>query len=254
MRALFGRQLGELRLQGRLSGLADGPRGPSRASAATSPRAPRSVPASSATARVARRLEKRLVQILFARFEAPRDMDAPRRGRALARRAEAWLRQNLAEPPTIADALRGAPRQRAHAPRGVPGAPGRDAQGLPQDPAPQRGASRPPARRAQHEGDGRGARLGLRPLRLVLAGLPAALRARRRARRCSAAGWTRPRTGRRRREGGPSGLRQVGLAGGRDASLRARGLARLESDIEKDTLARKRASENGCGGRTPVTR
>ena len=30
-------------------------------------------------------------------------MDAPSGGRALARRAEAWLRQNLAEPPSIAE-------------------------------------------------------------------------------------------------------------------------------------------------------
>ena len=33
---------------------------------------------------------------------ARRTMTPPRRGRVLAERAEAWLRQNLAEPPTIA--------------------------------------------------------------------------------------------------------------------------------------------------------
>jgi transcriptional regulator GlxA family with amidase domain len=51
---------------------------------------------------VARGLERKLVKLLFARFERPRAPEAFSPGRALARRAEAWLRQNLTEPPTIA--------------------------------------------------------------------------------------------------------------------------------------------------------
>jgi AraC family ethanolamine operon transcriptional activator len=102
VRALLGRHLGELRLQGRLSGFR------------TDHRALRKL-CSSLAARVAlrpgllrnrafaSRLERRLVQILFGRFDAPREAELPSRGRALARRAEAWLRQNLTEPPTIAD-------------------------------------------------------------------------------------------------------------------------------------------------------
>jgi AraC family ethanolamine operon transcriptional activator len=102
VRALFGRHIGELRLQGRLSGF--------RADHAAVRRLVRALAARAAAhpgllrnRALARRLEKRVVKVLFARFEAARPLDAPSRGRALARRAEAWLRQNLAEPPTIAD-------------------------------------------------------------------------------------------------------------------------------------------------------
>ncbi len=54
-------------------------------------------------------LERRLVKVLLSEFERPREPDAQSPSRTLARKAEAWLRQNLAEPPTIA-ALCGALR------------------------------------------------------------------------------------------------------------------------------------------------
>ena len=101
VRTLFGRHLGELRLLGRLRGFRTdhvGLRRLCRALAARAAVRPGFLRGRAA----ARTVEKRVVQMLFARFEAPRDMDAPSRGRALALRAEAWLRQNLADPPTIA--------------------------------------------------------------------------------------------------------------------------------------------------------
>jgi len=51
---------------------------------------------------LAARLERKVVESLFARFETHGIPEAPCRGRAVARKAEAWLRENLAEPPTIA--------------------------------------------------------------------------------------------------------------------------------------------------------
>jgi AraC family ethanolamine operon transcriptional activator len=101
VRALLGRHLGELRLQGRLVGL--------RTDDALLPRLCHELAARAAAhprrlrdPALARGLERKLVRVLFAGLETPREPDAPCRGRALARRAEAWLRQNLAEPPTIA--------------------------------------------------------------------------------------------------------------------------------------------------------
>ena len=47
---------------------------------------------------LARRLEGRVVRTLLAGLGTPRETEAPRRGRTLARRAEAWRRQNLTEP------------------------------------------------------------------------------------------------------------------------------------------------------------
>jgi AraC family ethanolamine operon transcriptional activator len=47
-------------------------------------------------------VERRVLELLLAGFETACPPTAPRRGRALARKAEAWLRQNLAEPTTIA--------------------------------------------------------------------------------------------------------------------------------------------------------
>ena len=101
VRALLGRHLGELRLQGRLRGLWTDGRVLSRlghdlaARAAGRPGLLRDHAAAST-------LEARLVGLLFAGFGTPREPAVPHRGRALAQRAEAWLRQNLTEPPTIA--------------------------------------------------------------------------------------------------------------------------------------------------------
>lgn len=47
-------------------------------------------------------LEKRVVKLLWSESEAPAEAATASRGRALALRADAWLRQNLAAPPTIA--------------------------------------------------------------------------------------------------------------------------------------------------------
>lgn len=101
VRALLGRHLGELRLEGRLSGLRCDDAGLARlvrdlaSRAAAHPRLLRHPD-------LAARLERKVVETLFARFETPRITEAPCRGRAVARKAEAWLRENLAEPPTIA--------------------------------------------------------------------------------------------------------------------------------------------------------
>jgi AraC family ethanolamine operon transcriptional activator len=102
VRALLGRQLGELRLEGRLSGLRTNPGLLVRfvrdlaARAAADPHLLRDCD-------LAAGLERKVTSILFARFEAPGTPETPCRGRAVARRAAAWLRENLAEPPTIAD-------------------------------------------------------------------------------------------------------------------------------------------------------
>jgi AraC-like DNA-binding protein len=99
-RAYLGRGIGELRLQGRLGGLrADLEalrelcRHPDREDLAVA-----------------------LVMALLGGFEKPPAMEATGRGRALAMKAEAWLRQNLSEPPTVAhlcDAL-GASQRTLH--------------------------------------------------------------------------------------------------------------------------------------------
>ena len=101
VRGLLGRQLGELRLEGRLSGL--------RADGALLVRLVRDLAARAAAnprllrdSDVAARLERKVIETLFARFETAGAPETPCRGRAVARKAEAWLRENLAEPPTIA--------------------------------------------------------------------------------------------------------------------------------------------------------
>jgi AraC family ethanolamine operon transcriptional activator len=100
VRALLDRHLGELRLQGRLNGLWTDPvllRAfclDLAARAADQPRLLRD-PA------LAKGVEAALVKRLFSGFNKPRQLAAPSRGRLLARRAEAWLRQNLAQPPSI---------------------------------------------------------------------------------------------------------------------------------------------------------
>jgi AraC family ethanolamine operon transcriptional activator len=98
VRTRLGSSLGELRLQGRLSGL--------RAHAAF-PRLCRSVVASdpnglSRASGSLHGLEAKLVKALLRGDGGPREPEPPSRGRSLARKAEAWLRENLAEPPTIA--------------------------------------------------------------------------------------------------------------------------------------------------------
>jgi AraC family ethanolamine operon transcriptional activator len=101
VRAAVGRHLGELRLQGRLTGLRADAGALARviresaARAAARPRLPQDAAA-------ARDLELRVVRLLLAGIDAPREIEAPRRGRRLARQAEAWLRENLSEPPSIA--------------------------------------------------------------------------------------------------------------------------------------------------------
>jgi len=101
VRATVGHRLGELRLQGRLSGL--------RTDAAQLARLVRDFADRAAAhprvlreAAFAQDLERRLVRLLLFNLDAPCEQEAPHRGRRLARRAEAWLRENLSEPPTIA--------------------------------------------------------------------------------------------------------------------------------------------------------
>lgn len=101
LRALLGRQLGELRLQGRLNGLRTDDSALLRFCRDLTGRAAAS-PHVLGDPAFARRLERRILGLLLAGFETACPPSAPRRGRALARRADAWLRQTLAEPPTIA--------------------------------------------------------------------------------------------------------------------------------------------------------
>jgi AraC family ethanolamine operon transcriptional activator len=101
VRDLLDRHLGELRLQGRLQGLrADATllRGICLEVAARAAAYPRPLRDTG----FLRALETRLVRALFAGLGPPASAETPCRSRALAWRAEAWLRQNLAEPPTIA--------------------------------------------------------------------------------------------------------------------------------------------------------
>jgi transcriptional regulator GlxA family with amidase domain len=51
---------------------------------------------------LAGQLERKLVKALLSQFETTREPEIQSPSRTLARKAEAWLRQNLAEPPTIA--------------------------------------------------------------------------------------------------------------------------------------------------------
>src|SRR5262249_12080543 len=88
VRASLDRHLGELRLRGRLSGL--------RMDDAALERYVRDVAARAVAhpgvlrdATFARGLERRLVELLLARLDSPSEPEAPRRGRALARKAEA---------------------------------------------------------------------------------------------------------------------------------------------------------------------
>jgi AraC family ethanolamine operon transcriptional activator len=106
VRALLGRSLTELRLEGRLEGLRIDPVAlretclAAVARAATDPR-------SGARASFAQALEARLAGILFgpcaARRGPAQESALSARSRALALKAEAWLRECLAEPTTIAD-------------------------------------------------------------------------------------------------------------------------------------------------------
>jgi AraC family ethanolamine operon transcriptional activator len=100
VRALLRRHWSELHLQDRWRGLrADA----SALRAACLDLARRAAdPRALADPTLATSLEARLVKLLLGRFDEPRACEAQDRGRRLALRAEAWLRQNLSEPPTIA--------------------------------------------------------------------------------------------------------------------------------------------------------
>jgi AraC family ethanolamine operon transcriptional activator len=115
VRALLGRHLSELRLQGQLSALrAD--RGAllalGRELAARAAAQPRVLH----EAAQARTLEANVVSALLSGVGASRGPDHHSAGRRLARRAEAWLRSNLAEAPNIAAlcAAMGASERRLH--------------------------------------------------------------------------------------------------------------------------------------------
>jgi len=101
VRALLVRHLGELRLQGRLRGLWTDAAALSRLAHHLAGRAA-ARPGVLRDHAFASALESKLVRLFFGGFGAPREAAVPHRGRALAQRAEAWLRQNLTEPPTIA--------------------------------------------------------------------------------------------------------------------------------------------------------
>jgi AraC family ethanolamine operon transcriptional activator len=101
VRALLRRHWSELHLQDRWRGLrADAPA--LRATCLDLARRAAALPREPADAALAADLEARLVKLLLGRFDEPRASEAQDRGRRLALRAEAWLRQNLSEPPTIA--------------------------------------------------------------------------------------------------------------------------------------------------------
>jgi AraC family ethanolamine operon transcriptional activator len=100
-RALLGRHLGELRLQGHLRGLRTNPlllRSLCLGLAARAAAEPRLVRHPGVT----RGLETTLVKALLSGPGTPQEAAPPCPGRRLALRAEAWLRQNLADPPSIA--------------------------------------------------------------------------------------------------------------------------------------------------------
>jgi AraC family transcriptional regulator, ethanolamine operon transcriptional activator len=100
VRRLLGRRMGELRLQGCLNGLRTDPIAFRRlfddvvSRAASRPRLLRDPAAAGG-------LERQVVKALLSEFEAGREPEVPSPSRALARKAEAFLRQNRAEPPTI---------------------------------------------------------------------------------------------------------------------------------------------------------
>lgn len=101
VRAHLGRHLGELRLQGRLSGLWTDAEVLKHLGHDLAARAA-ARPGTLRDLAFTRSVEARLVRLLFGGFEKPSEAAPPCRSRALAKRAEAWLRQNLTEPPTIA--------------------------------------------------------------------------------------------------------------------------------------------------------
>jgi AraC family ethanolamine operon transcriptional activator len=112
VRGMLGRRHGELRLQGRLRGLWTDPVILERICGEFATRTAAD-PRFLEDAALASRLEAKLVKALLSEFETPRDLEATSRSRSLARKAEAWLRQSLAEPPTIAtlcEALRASER------------------------------------------------------------------------------------------------------------------------------------------------
>jgi AraC family ethanolamine operon transcriptional activator len=100
LRALFGRTFAELRAEGRLSGLrtdASALRAACLDLAARATGAPGLLRDGAAVD-----LERKLVKRLCSAADGTAPEATASRGRALALRADAWLRQNLAEPPSIA--------------------------------------------------------------------------------------------------------------------------------------------------------
>jgi AraC family ethanolamine operon transcriptional activator len=100
VRALHGRTFGEVRLQARSTGLWTPP-APLRAVCLELMRRTAARPALLRSPVFTRALEATLVKALLGGLETPKEPAAPRRGRVLALKAEAWLRQNLADPPTV---------------------------------------------------------------------------------------------------------------------------------------------------------
>ena len=100
VRAVLDRHLGALRLQGRLSRLQADHAAVRRLCGllATHPTGDHR---QARHAVLGRRLERKLVEVLLGGVETPRKPEAYSPGRALARRAEVWLRHNLLDPPTI---------------------------------------------------------------------------------------------------------------------------------------------------------
>jgi AraC-like DNA-binding protein len=98
---LFGWDLGELRLRGRLDALRTDPSSLRTLCLDVAARAA-AAPGFLRNPVVTTGLERRIVKLLWSETKAPPEAAAARRGRALALRAEAWLRQNLTEPPPIA--------------------------------------------------------------------------------------------------------------------------------------------------------
>jgi AraC family ethanolamine operon transcriptional activator len=101
VRALLGQHLGELRLQGHLGRLrTDSAAFRGLCSELASRAAAR--PALLRDPSHANGLERKIVKALLSGSGTSREAEAPSRSRALARKAEAWLRQNLVEPPLMA--------------------------------------------------------------------------------------------------------------------------------------------------------
>jgi AraC family transcriptional regulator, ethanolamine operon transcriptional activator len=100
VRTLLGRHLGALRLQGRLSRL-QAEHAAVRSICRVLVALPTEPSRRGRETLLGRRLERKLVSVLLGGDEAPRKPDDHSPGRALAQRAEVWLRQNLLAPSSI---------------------------------------------------------------------------------------------------------------------------------------------------------